>query len=59
MDDASDIAAFYDIEANRMKLFDPMTVNTEVELTGMFVPKMPLIPAEVALKVATNPTMPR
>ena len=57
-DDDSDIVNFYDVEGNKMKFFDPVTAATEVEATGTRVPKMPMIPANVALKVSKSPTTP-
>ena len=41
-----------------MKFFDPATATTEVEATGTWVPKMPMIPADVALTVSKSPTTP-
>ena len=57
-DDTSEIASFYNDGYNRMIFFDPAGPDAEVEETGVYVPKMPLIPAEVALKIATTPTTP-
>ena len=56
--DDSDISNFYDVESNRMKFFDPGTANAEIEMTGTWVPKFPMIPTKVALKVAKSPTTP-
>ena len=55
VDDESKITNFYNTGANRMKFFDPTAENADQEATGTWVPKMPMIPAKVALKVATSP----
>ena len=58
LDDTSEITSFYDDGYNRIKNFDPAGMDAEVEETGVYVPKIPLVPAEVALKIATTPTTP-
>ena len=54
LDDTGEIASFYDDGYNRMIFFDPAGPDAEVEETGVWVPKIPLIPAEVALIIATT-----
>ena len=58
LDDTSEITSFYDDGYNRMKFFDPAGPGAEVKETGVWVPKMPSIPAEVAFVIATTPTTP-
>ena len=58
VDDESKITNFYNTGANRMKFFGPTAENADQEATGTWVPKMRIIPAKVALKVATSPTTP-
>ena len=61
--DASDsgpIASFYDDATNRMSFFNPSGTETEPLLvdTDVWFPRMPMIPAEVAVIVASIPTTP-
>ena len=58
MDDDSKIAKFYDTVANKLKYFDPMVASAEQEAKRIWVPKLPIIPAKVALKVVTSLTTP-
>ena len=56
VDDDSKISKFYDDEANRLKYLDPATATSDLETDGSWFPKLPMIPAGVAIKVTEKPT---
>ena len=56
--DASDISniwSFYDEDSNRRELFDARNHNKAAEVD---IPKMPLIPYKITLKIVSKPTTP-
>ena len=56
VDDDSVISKFYDEEANRLKCSDPAAVTADLETNRSWFSKLPMIPDEVAVKVAKKPT---
>ena len=56
VDDDSRIPKFYNNEANSLKCFNSVAATAGLEIDLSFFPKLPMIPAEVALKVAKKPT---
>ena len=57
VDDGTKIAIFYYTRASRLKFFETSAELADVEAEQIWSPKFPIIPAEVALKIAKAPTM--
>ena len=52
------MTVFYNDVHNRMKFFDPAGTIGALEEAEVWIPKMPMIPAEVAVIMASTPTTP-